>query len=182
MKQDVIKNVIGRGSFFTELSAFFHLNYSYVIAIQNPYIRRRIVENEIDKEKIQLYKALVHSSCLMYSNEIEYGSIICPMSLISCNVKIGQFVVIDRMCNIGHDCIIHDFVTLAPSVTLSGHCEIDSNVYIGSGVLLKENVHICSDVTVGIGATVIKDITESGTYAGVPAIKIKDISKKGQII
>lgn len=36
----------------------------------------------------------------------------------------------------------------------------------------RNNVRICEDVTVGAGAVVVGDITESGTYVGVPARKV----------
>ena len=36
---------------------------------------------------------------------------------------------------------------------------------------MSNNVDICSNCMIGAGAVVIKDITESGTYIGVPAKK-----------
>jgi acetyltransferase-like isoleucine patch superfamily enzyme len=34
-------------------------------------------------------------------------------------------------------------------------------------------VSICDDVVIGAGSVVTKDITESGTYVGNPAVRLK---------
>tara|TARA_Y100001954_G_scaffold237488_2_gene301341 strand:- start:993 stop:1214 length:222 start_codon:yes stop_codon:yes gene_type:complete len=50
--------------------------------------------------------------------------------------------------------------------------KISEKVYIGSNSTILP-VKICSNVVIGAGSVVTKDIIESGTYAGNPAIKIK---------
>ena len=37
----------------------------------------------------------------------------------------------------------------------------------------KEKIYICDDVTIGLVSGVVKNITESGVYGGVPVSKIK---------
>ncbi len=50
--------------------------------------------------------------------------------------------------------------------------KVGNGTWIGAGAVVSNNVSICGEVTVGAGAVVVKDITESGTYVGVPARKI----------
>jgi acetyltransferase-like isoleucine patch superfamily enzyme len=45
-------------------------------------------------------------------------------------------------------------------------------VWLGACCALNPTVKICDGVTVGSGAIVVKNITEAGTYVGVPAKKI----------
>ncbi len=40
---------------------------------------------------------------------------------------------------------------------------------IGSGAIINQGIRICDDVKIGSGTVVIRDITEPGTYVGVPA-------------
>jgi UDP-3-O-[3-hydroxymyristoyl] glucosamine N-acyltransferase len=75
--------------------------------------------------------------------------------------------------DIGHDCVIGNYVTLAPGARVSGYCVIGDCVYVGTNAVIREGVHICDGVTIGAGAVVLNDITESGVYAGIPAKKIK---------
>jgi acetyltransferase-like isoleucine patch superfamily enzyme len=49
---------------------------------------------------------------------------------------------------------------------------IGNKVYVGSNSTILP-VSICDDVVIGAGSVVTKDITESGTYAGNPAIRLK---------
>jgi UDP-N-acetylglucosamine acyltransferase len=81
----------------------------------------------------------------------------------------GLFMV---STHIGHDCIIGDYVTLAPGARVSGKCNIGEGVYIGSNAVIREGVSICDDVTIGAGSVVLRNITEAGTYVGVPAKRI----------
>jgi UDP-N-acetylbacillosamine N-acetyltransferase len=42
-----------------------------------------------------------------------------------------------------------------------------------SGSVLIDKISVCDDVIIGAGSVVIKNITESGTYVGNPARKVK---------
>ena len=46
---------------------------------------------------------------------------------------------------------------------------IGNSTWIGAGATVSNNVNICGECTIGAGAVVVKDITEPGTYIGVPA-------------
>ena len=69
--------------------------------------------------------------------------------------------------SIGHNAIVHG-------------CTIKDNVLIGMGSIIMDDCVIESNSIVAAGAVVSKNtIVESGTiYAGIPAKKIKDISKE----
>ena len=65
--------------------------------------------------------------------EIGEGTIICAGSIITTNVIIGDHVIVNLDCTIGHDDIIRDFATLYPSVNVSGNVIIEPCVEIGTG-------------------------------------------------
>jgi serine acetyltransferase len=46
-------------------------------------------------------------------------------------------------------------------------------VTIGTNAAVLPGINICDNVIIGAGAVVNKDITDPGTYVGVPARKIK---------
>ena len=50
---------------------------------------------------------------------------------------------------------------------------IRESAWIGAGATVSNNLQICGSCMIGAGAVVIKSLTESGTYVGVPAEKIK---------
>jgi serine acetyltransferase len=49
---------------------------------------------------------------------------------------------------------------------------VGDDAFICAGATLINNVSVRKGVTVGAGAVVIRDITEKGTYVGVPARKV----------
>jgi serine acetyltransferase len=44
---------------------------------------------------------------------------------------------------------------------------------IGIGTIVSDRITICNNVQTGAGAVVVKNISESGVYIGIPAQKIK---------
>jgi UDP-3-O-[3-hydroxymyristoyl] glucosamine N-acyltransferase len=88
-------------------------------------------------------------------------------------VIIGKHSQINLMTTIGHDCIIGDYFTTAPSVQISGNINIGNNVYFGTKSSAKQKISICDNVIIGMNSGVVKDINESGTYIGTPCKKIK---------
>jgi len=52
---------------------------------------------------------------------------------------------------------------------------IGKGVWVASGAIVCGNVKIGDDVVIAAGAVVTKDCIEAGIYAGIPAIKIKNL-------
>jgi len=75
--------------------------------------------------------------------------------------------IIGNNVSIGHNAIVHG-------------CTIHDNVLIGMGAIVMDNVVIESDSIIAAGAVVTQNtIVESGfIYAGMPAKKIKPLSKE----
>lgn len=139
-----------------------------VIAVGSPSDRQRIA-NRV-KSDVQ-YTKLIHKTAICDKDAIGVGAILCPYSVITVSCKIGMHFHANLHSDVGHDCTIGHFVTLSPGARVSGNCTIGDRVYLGSNAVIREGVTICSDVTIGAGAIVLNDITESGTYVGVPARK-----------
>jgi carbonic anhydrase/acetyltransferase-like protein (isoleucine patch superfamily) len=87
-------------------------------------------------------------------------------AIIHCTYKIAP-VNIGNYVSIAHNAIVHG-------------CTIHDNVLIGMGAIIMDHAVIESNSIIAAGALVAKNtVVPSGTvYAGVPAKKIKDISKK----
>jgi sugar O-acyltransferase (sialic acid O-acetyltransferase NeuD family) len=110
--------------------------------------------------------------------EIGYGVQLGAMttlgaySVVNPLASLGKGVIINTGAIIEHECKVGDFVHVAPGAILAGNAVIGDNTFIGLEQLVKQGVKICNDVIVGAGSVVIKDISEPGTYIGVPAKKM----------
>lgn len=101
------------------------------------------------------------------------GTIICAHTVITVNIVIGNHVIINLDCTIGHDAVIKDFVTLYPSVNLSGITSIGYCSELGTGMQVIQGKTVGDYSIVGAGAVVVKDIPAKCTAVGSPARPIK---------
>ena len=97
-------------------------------------------------------------------------------SHINSNSIIGKHVLINSKCNVEHDNIIDDFVTLSPSVTTAGNVKIGSSTYVGMGSNILGNTIIKNNVIIGAGSLVNKNLMSKNIYFGSPAKKIRRIT------
>lgn len=116
--------------------------------------------------------AIVHPSCIIGTKvSIGDGSIVCPGSILTCDIRVGKSVAINLACTLGHDVVIGDYVHLSPNTSLSGYVKVGSCSELGTGVSVVPSIDICEKVVVGAGASVVKNIAVPGVYVGVPAKK-----------
>jgi acetyltransferase-like isoleucine patch superfamily enzyme len=83
---------------------------------------------------------------------------------------IGNGVTIDGLCVIGHNCVIGENTAMASGTGIGGSSIVGKNCWFGTNSTVRNGVKICDNVVLGIGSVIVKDITEPGIYAGVPAV------------
>lgn len=162
---DLIMNVpqVKESDFDTE-------KYEVVVAIGDPVLRKKIVNKLPVNTK---YTKLIHPKAdVSEFVTIGDGVIIASGVIITCNVSIGKHVIIDRASTIGHDTKIYDYCHVSPLTSVSGNCIVKEQVYLGTGSLLRDGIFIVKNSIIGMGAVVVKNIKEKGTYIGSPARKL----------
>jgi sugar O-acyltransferase (sialic acid O-acetyltransferase NeuD family) len=146
------------------------------IAVGSPALRKKLYQS-IEKYSSIHFPNLFDARAIYdkRSDAIRYGKglVVCAGNVLTTNIEFGDFVHVNLNCTIGHDVVIGDFCTLSPSVSISGNVHLGNEVFIGTGAIVLEHLHICDQAVIGAGAVVAKDITEPGTYVGVPAKRIK---------
>lgn len=154
-------------------------NFDAYIAVGSSRLRKKIFENIISKfEGYVRFPNLIHPSSRIMGlkkNKINLGigNTIGTNCTLTHSIAIGDFAQLNNYTSIAHDCVCGDWLTTAPGARINGNVKIGNFVFFGSNSCTKENVVIVDDVIVGAGAVVVKDILESGVFAGVPAKKIK---------
>jgi len=119
------------------------------------------------------YPTLIHPTAIIgHDCHFGKGTQVQQLSTVTANVQIGNFAQLNIQVGISHDCRIGDFFTASPRVNLSGNVTVGNHVFIGTAAVILPGITICDHVVIGAGAVVTKDITEPGTYVGVPAKRI----------
>ena len=144
-----------------------------VISIGDPKIKTSIL-NKISNPKIN-YPCIIHPNASISNDDVVIGNgcIICEGTIITCNIKIGNFVILNLSCTVGHDTIIEDYCAFMPSVNISGEVIIKKGVYVGTGAKIINLLEIGENTIVGAGAVVSKSLPAKCTAVGIPAKPIK---------
>ena len=144
-----------------------------VCAVGSAKIRKQIIEKLEQYSNVKFATLVDPSVIKSKSVHIGEGTILCAGTIATVNISIGEHVIVNLDCTIGHDTSIDDFVTIYPSVNVSGNVKIEKCVEVGTGTQIIQGKNIVCHTIIGAGAVVVKNIEESGTYVGSPAKKIK---------
>lgn len=147
---------------------------SLTLSIGSPAIKYKIL-NKITNPLVE-YPTLIHPSVWIGDKEyveIGRGCIICAGVMITTNVKIKDFVILNLQCTVGHDTVINDYAAFMPSVNISGEVSIGEGVYVGTGAKIINQIEIGDNTIVGAGAVVSKSLPADCTAVGIPAKPIK---------
>lgn len=101
------------------------------------------------------------------------GCVICESVAFTCNLVMGDFVLLNMGTMVGHDVFLSPFVSTMPSVSISGEVKVGECVYMGVGATIINQVSIGDNTIIGAGAVVTKDIPSKCTAVGIPARPIK---------
>lgn len=153
------------------LSYFDHQKYELIIAVSNPLDRKKIVSSLPHNTK---YITYIHNNSFIGKHVIiGEGSFIGMNSIITTNVILGNHCILNRGNQIGHDCRLGNYFTMMPGSIVSGNVKSGDLIYMGTNSAIIENINLSSNITIGALGCVVKDISDSGTYVGVPVKKIK---------
>lgn len=145
--------------------------------VGDPSLRKRLVE-KTERMEFVIAETLVHPSVhISRRNDIGKGSMICEGVILTTNISVGNFVIINRGANISHDNVIRDFVTIGPGANIAGNVTIEEGAYIGIGVSIREKIQVGSWSIIGGGAFVKDHVVSNSMYAGVPAKKKKELGR-----
>ena len=74
---------------------------------------------------------------------------------------------------VDHDCVIGDFVHIAPGVNLAGNVSVGDGSMVGVGTSVIPGIRIGKNCIVGAGSVVIEDVPDNSVVVGSPARIVK---------
>ncbi len=144
-----------------------------VLGIGSPATKRKITERL--RQRRVSWPSLTHPNVVM-SNYVEIGKgvVITAGNVLTANIKLGDFAMINLACTVGHDCVLGRYSTISPGVNVSGNVIIGDGCDIGTGSSFVQGVSLGEWSIVGAGAVVSKDLPSNCTAVGVPARVIRE--------
>jgi sugar O-acyltransferase (sialic acid O-acetyltransferase NeuD family) len=153
-----------------DMAPTFH-DAQFVFAIGSPQVKEKIYK--ILKDSVH-FATLIHPTALIGSRvSLGLGSVVCAYCVITEDISIGQQVLLNLSCTVGHDTVIEDFCSFMPATHISGEVHVHKSVYVGTGAKIINQVEIGEGSILGAGAVVSKSIPPYCTAVGIPAKPIK---------
>ena len=147
---------------------------SVVIAIANTQILKKL-HAEIINPNISFPNIIAPNVTYFdkESLEIGIGNLITFNCRISCEVKIGNFNVINGAVSFGHDVQLGNYNVFGPSTRISGKCVIGNENNFGVQTLVLQGIKIGSNTKIGLASVIIRNTQDGKFYFGNPAKKVE---------
>ncbi len=137
-------------------------------AIGDPIAKSRVVTAV--REQGGRFATVSHQTAVVGDrSSLGEGAILCPLCVVTADVRIGDHVLLNVMTSVGHD------VTIGDWSTLSGHCDLTGGVTLGTGVFMGSHATVVPGRTVGdwarvgAGSVVLRNVPAHTTVFGNPA-------------
>lgn len=135
--------------------------------------RKKVIEKIKSNDNLS-FPNLIDPSVHMSSRiKLGIGNIICAGSILTVNISVEDFCIINLDCTVGHDAKLSSFVTLYPSVNISGNTYFGECVELGTGTQIIQGKTVGSGTIVGAGSVVVRDLPGECTAVGSPCKPIK---------
>lgn len=170
-----ILNVVSEEGILGNITNLCHMEREMAcfLCIGNPHVRRKLYEKISKNRNIYFPSYINEKTIISKTTKVGQGSILCYGTIPTVNITVGNFVIINLSCTVGHDVIIEDFSTLYPSVNVSGNVRIGGLTEIGTGTQIIQGKNVGTNSIVGAGSVIVKDIDDNVVAVGAPARVIK---------
>lgn len=148
----------------------------FAIAIGSPRVRE-LIYKKLQALGIINFPNLIHPSVIHSSSvSMGKGNIICAGTILTTDIVLGDFNIINLSCTVGHDTQILNFCTVAPLSAISGNVTLNNLVEIGTGANIRQGLTIGQGSMLGMGGVLTKSIElENQIFVGNPASFLKQI-------
>jgi len=143
-----------------------HQTLQAILAIGDNRVRQRVAASlpKVD------FAAFVHPRAYVSATaSIAAGTMVMAGAIVQPRATIGRHVIINTAASVDHDCVLEDYVHVAPGTRLAGAVTLEQGVFMGIGSCVIPAKRVGAWATVGAGATVIDDVPPHVTVVGTPA-------------
>ncbi|MTD56544.1 NeuD/PglB/VioB family sugar acetyltransferase [Amycolatopsis pithecellobii] len=140
----------------------------FVVAVADPAVRRRLAQRMLDRGLAPT--AVVHPrATLAHDVQIPAGCLVLANAFVSTRARLAAHTQVQYNATIGHDSVLHEFVTVLPGANVAGNVVLEDDVTIGSNACVLQGLVVGARTFVGAGAVVTKSHPADRVLVGVPA-------------
>lgn len=143
----------------------------FICALGDVAWKRLYVQKILDKGGE--FISLIHKSAQVCQNaKIGVGCVICRLSIISCDVKIGNYTTVQPYVIIGHDTIVGDMCHINSNASVGGFVLIEEGSTLHTSAVLLPKAKVHANAIVGAGSVVLRSVKANTTVFGNPAVPV----------
>ena len=167
---DRVGQEVGKYSVFCTEDDLARRAMAAVIGIGNPATIASVMQRLSSLPNLE-FPNLIHPNVVgdMQRISLGQGNIICAGNVLTTDIALGSFNLLNISCTVGHDTVIGDGCVINPGVNISGGVTVENGVLIGTGATILQYRRIGENAVVGAGAMVARDVKPGVTVMGVPA-------------
>lgn len=141
-----------------------------IVAIGNSQTRQSRQE-KYESKGIKIARLIHPSASIGLDVQLGQGSVVMAGAVINPGSVLGKAVIVNTCASVDHDSVVGDYSHVSVAAHLAGTVKLGAHVWIGAGAVVINDIDITDGAVIGAGAVVIRNITERGSYVGVPARK-----------
>ena len=171
-KQNKYGKVLGNIDFLNS----YPKKAAVAISITSPAIRKKIVQRI--KNPDIWFPNLIAPNVNFYDQEsliTGHGNIIFFGCRLSCEVKLGDFNILNGFVSLGHDVAVGSFNIFGPSVRISGNTQIGDLNFFGVQSIVLQRCKIGNNTRIGVSSVIMKNTKDDSLYFGNPAKIVKGL-------
>ncbi len=114
---------------------------------------------------------------VVIEDRVRVGACNCIDRAAYAETRIGAGTKLDNLCHIAHNVIVGQDCLLTAGLIVAGSTKLGNRVVASGSTGILDHLEICDDTVFVHRASVTKDITEPGVYAGMPAQPLAEYMK-----
>ncbi len=139
-----------------------------------PYVNgKRVYTYQNAKDRFKTALEIIMGTGEPESSRIGQGVVIQMGSFISCNVEIGDYVLIQPNVSVCHDDIIEEGCVISGFCNIAGAVRIGKYTYLGLSASVRQRISIGENSIVGMGAVVVGNVEDEMVVMGNPAKAVR---------
>lgn len=141
---------------------------AFLAGVATPGVRRRLADR-LQERRCRPVTVVHPAAIIGPETELGSGCLVLGGAHISSSITVGRHGQIHYNATVGHDAVLHEFVTVLPGANVSGNVVLEDDVTVGSGAVVLQGLRVGSGAFVGAGAVVTHDVAPGAVVVGSPA-------------
>ena len=122
-------------------------------------------------------KSFPHFGSVIIEDDVQIGSSTCIDRGALGDTIIKKGAKIDNLVHVAHNVVIGENSLIIACTMIGGSTIIGDNSWVAPSVILRNGIKIGNNTTLGMGCLVTKDVPDSVSVAGFPAMILDDYKK-----